>query len=77
MTAWKYANQETRWHQKELQKINLEILEADRSMMSLGPSAKKSCRSRPTSIVTPEVAAAQDRTRISNRNATYVLAAAA
>jgi len=45
--------------------------------MSLGSSAKKSYRTRPTSMVTPEVAAALDKTRISNRNAEYVLAAAA
>lgn len=97
----KLAKLEKRRHQKELRKINLETLEADRLMtenataqltsseesssdddaddacLLLGPSAKKSCRGRPSSMVTPEVAAALDRTRISNRNATYVLAAAA
>ena len=41
------------------------------------PAGEKSRRSRPSSIVNPEVAAALDRTRVSDRNAAFVLAAAA
>ena len=51
--------------------------DADEISMPLGLSAKKACHRRLSSMVTPKVAAALDRTKISNRNATYVLAAAA
>jgi len=49
----------------------------DELLMPSGLSAKKVCRTRPASIITPQVAAALDRTKTSDRNATYVLAAAA
>jgi hypothetical protein len=49
----------------------------DELLMPSGPSAKKLCPRRPASIITTGVAAALDRTKTSDRNATYVLAAAA
>ena len=49
----------------------------DELLMPSGPSANKLCPRRPASIITTGVAAALDRTKTSDRNATYVLAAAA
>lgn len=49
---------------------------ADNKIYNKAKKHKHKCQ-RPVSIVTPEVAAALDRTRVSERNATYLLAVAA